>query len=740
MVALARVPGTVVALASALALALAAGAARAAEPARDLEEDLGRNETRVRSAAFEIGPGASVLDARLVERLERLGYRRVSRAPERPGEFFFGYDVFRVWRRAHRYGGRDHPAESLALALDRATATVVEGTLRLPPETLAESLDGDRARRVPLRLDALPERVWRPLLALEDARFFDHRGLDGRALARALLANLRSGDVEQGGSTLTQQLIKARELSPKRTLGRKASEALRALALEADYTKEEILETYLNHVYLGHVDGLAVHGYGAAARVYFSRDAEDLDLPRAAALAAMVQGPNRLSPQRHADALRARRDRALTRMEELGWIGAAEARAARAAPLGADPAPPRRPPAPDFLSLVRERVDAEAGGRLDRGRGVVVETTLDPVLQEAAEEAVAAGLRDLRRSGAVAALVALDARSGDVLAYVGGDPAAPDGFDRAGDARRQPGSAIKPLLLLEALEDCGSRPALHAATRISDAPWSTELEGGRRWSPQNFDRRNRGVVSLRDALVHSYNLPFARIVEACGAGPTADRLRRAGIAVPDPPPPSFALGAVETTPLALAEAFTVFAGDGRRAEARALTRVERPAGGRLHRRRPDDRRVVGDETAWLIRDLLRDAVERGTGRPARIGATDGAWGKTGTSSDLRDAWFAGGAGAVVAAVWVGRDAGDLGRTGSEAAAPIWARFMETAARVRPGSPAGRPSRIVRLWIDPDDGLAYGERKRGTRPEWFRRGAAPRRDRFWRPDPAEPVLE
>jgi len=743
-------------LAVALSVALVALLLAPAASANRLEAELGRSEVRVFSASYAPRPGRTVWQTALAERLERLDYRRVHRRPERPGEYFWGHEIFWIYRRPFRRLGDDLPAVLFGLRL-AAEGEIVGGvdadgaeldgdgweSVRLEPEVLAESLAGDRVRRRRIDLESLPERVWRPVLAAEDHRFFDHAGVDGRSLARALLANVRAGRVTQGGSTITQQLIKNRDLTPKRTLGRKASEAVRALALEAEYDKEEILEAYLDQVYLGHRDGLAVHGLGTAARLYFSKPAAELELAEAALLAAMIQGPNRLSPERHPERVRERRDWVLSRMEELGWATAAEVRRAKSRPVALDPADPEPPPAIHFVGWVAGEAREEIPRRIERGRGFVAETGLDPWLQRLAEEAVAERLAELRRrlGGAelAAALVALDARSGAVVAYVGGDPRdPPGGFDRARDARRQPGSTIKPLLLLEAFERCGDREPLHPASRIADQPLELTVPEGR-WRPVNADRRFRGVVTVREALRESLNVPFVRIAHWCGFGATAARLRRAGIELPKEPPPAFALGAVETSPLELAAAYSAFAHLGERVRPRPVLRFERPGGWRLERFRRRDRRVSRPETAYLVRDLLADAARDGTARAAAFDGTEVA-AKTGTTSERRDAWLAGTAGSLATVVWIGRDDGTpLGLTGTEAAAPLWRRFMERAVESRPPQTPERPDGIVVRHVDRRTGLLVRPSNRRSYPELFRRGALPRRDRFWRVDPAAPVV-
>ncbi len=724
--------------------------------AAPLEDTLGRNETRILSGPFAIVPNATVQEQALDARLTRLGYERVRARPDKPGEYFHGNDVYWIYRRPCHARGEDHPAELIGLTLDaggRVAGMKVkdrrrplsEGDVWLEPEVLAESLDGKRADRVPVELDRLPERVWKTVLAAEDARFFDHGALDARGIARAALRNLRKGKVAEGGSTITQQLVKNRDLSPERTLGRKASEAMRAIALEGEYEKKEILQAYLNTIYFGHMDGIAIYGLGTAARAYFGKDAAKLPLAEAAALAAMIQGPNRLSPIQDASVLRARRDWVLARMQELGWATPEEAATASATGIGAKPSAPGVSAPRHLLSWLAQdgkRLDRE---RFDEGRGVLVETTLDPLLEDAAEKAVASHLDALRRAyprlrGAklAAALVALDARSGAVLAYVGGDPDdRADAFDRARAARRQPGSVVKPFVALEALDSCGAHEPLTASSRILDEPLRMELPSGP-WEPKNYDEAYEGPVLLREALAESRNVPAVRIARHCGFGAVAATFREAGLELPVSPPPSFVLGSVETSPLAVAGAYTVFATPGRRFTPFGWTRMETPDGHTLGKQKPVARKVSDPSAAYLVHDLLRTAVEEGTATSGALPGVEVA-AKTGTSSELRDAWFAGQAGSIVTVVWVGLDDGKLGLTGAAAAGPLWHDFMAKAVRVRAHTPVERPPDIVEMWVQERTGLLVREGGSGARRELYRKGTLPPRKRWWKFDaPMAPI--
>jgi penicillin-binding protein 1B len=751
-------------VATVLALA-AAGCIGLVPEAPPLESRLGRSEVRVFSAPYPLVAGVRVQAAGIPERLRRLGYVRVKRRPTSPGELFWGDEVLWIYRHGHRWDGRDWPPLLLGLRLDGfrgEVVAVVSASGRslggvslsrrpldgawLEPEVLSEALDGRRAPRVPVRLADLPARVWRPVLAAEDHRFFDHGGLDSRSLVRAVLANLRSGGVAQGGSTLTQQLVKNRDLTPRRTLGRKVSEAVRALDLETEHDKEEILEVYLNHVYLGQVEGLAVHGFGAAAQAFFGRPARELEAQEAALLAGLIRSPNRLSPRRHPEEAKARRDQVLARMGQLGWLPAGEVAAAQAKPLGLRPVPPRPPMAGSFIAWAAAVARRAAPDRIARGRGVVLETTLDPLLQAQAEAAVVTAVarlrrdhRELRRAPLGVALVALDPDDGGVLAYVGSPPGSlPGGFDRVRQGRRQPGSLVKPLVLLEAFEGCGGDP-LYPASRVADEPLELPLETGAVWQPVDADRRFLGVVSVREALRESRNVPFVRVARRCGFEATAERLRAAGLSLPDPAPPSFVLGSVEATPLAVARAYTVFATPGEAVVPRPVGRVERPGGARLERTWPSRRRVVSAASAYLAIDLLRDTAAYGTARAAAIpGLVVAA--KTGTTSEQRDAWLAGHAGGLVTVVWVGRDDGrPLGLTGSQAAAPLWREFMRRAVPLRPPRRLERPPLVVDRYVDAGTGLLVRSFNPRARLDVFREDALPPRDRFWRWDDDVPVV-
>ena len=360
--------------------------------ATDLDHVLGRRQLEIRSAPFTPVVGRSVQTQHLRDRLERLDYVRVRSRPTEPGTYEIDGDTWWVFRRGHRQEGHWYAPLVFGISVqdgvvrglvDAAGAPLdARSGLWLEPEVLATSWDGGNAPRIDVRLEALPEEAWRPLLALEDHRFFEHSGVSGRAIARAALANVKKGGVAEGGSTITQQLVKNRDLAARRALDRKASEAVRALALEASATKEEILEAYLNTVYYGHVEGVGVYGIGRASEVWFGKPASQLELHEGALLAAILQGPNAMNPLRHPERARERRDKALDRMAELGWASADAIDKAKARPLGVDLHPSEREATRQVLDRVLHVVEDDASARLEKDLGFEIDTTLDPWLQE----------------------------------------------------------------------------------------------------------------------------------------------------------------------------------------------------------------------------------------------------------------------------------------------------------------------------------------------------------------------
>jgi 1A family penicillin-binding protein len=600
----------------------------------------------------------------------------------------------------------------------------------------------------------LPAHVGEAFIAVEDQRFRTHGGVDVRRVFGALLADVRAGGWVQGSSTITMQV--ARNVFPDRlpgaqkTLRRKLLEVRVAREIERRFTKDEILELYLNHIYFG----AGVYGIEPASRHYFGRAASDLTVAQAATLAALPRSPNYYDPRRNPTAARSRRDLVLTLMEEQGRLEAAEAERARGSRLtvASRPSRPAREAAvaPWFVEAVRRLVEDELGDGL-YSAPLRIHTTLDRGAQRAAEEELRRQLQNVEngvygayrgeryRAGTrgvdydpeylQGAVVILDARDGDVLALVGGRDFGHSAFDRASRARRQVGSAFKPFVFARALEE-GYAPS----QRVADEPLRMELAGGEVWEPRNFTGGFEGEVTVRDALVRSKNVPAVRMAEAVGIRDVTRLARRAGVHSDIPQLPSMALGTGTMSPLEITAAYTVFANGGRATTPRFVTHIEDPEGRVVWRTKAHSRKVLKPAVAFLVTDMLAESLERGTATSVRRAGFRGpAAGKTGTTDGGTDAWFVGYTPEFVTGVWIGFDrpapiVGDA--SGGRIAAPLWGRVMQRLQQGRPAAePWAAPDRIVRLAVDPATGLVLADGCRpegGRRPgqEYFIRGSEP----------------
>jgi penicillin-binding protein 1B len=677
-----------------------------------------------------------------------------------PGEFRLGSRTWIIGRRPFRHHENLSPGGTVAAQLgsDGRIARLQDESGRrlsyiaLEPELIASFVGTSGKDRLPVNLDDIPEQLVAAVLSIEDQRFFEHHGLDVIRIGAATLANLRAGRVVQGGSTLSQQLAKNLYLSPRRSLIRKAREAAMALTLEMRHSKEEILQAYLNEVYLGQDGGLAVHGVARAAQYYLGKDVSTLDLGESALLAGLIRGPNLYSPFRRPQAAKQRRDLVLKLMLEQGAISQDEFESARQSPLRLRRDLPAQRSARYFIDFVREHLRASYGADAVQRGGLAVFTTLDMQLQRSAEQAVRDGLAQLEAQYAQfadsdaplqAAVVVTDPRNGDVLAIVGGRDYGVSQFNRAVQAQRQPGSAFKPIVALAALsrsaqDDRDGQP-LTLASVLEDERLVVETPQGP-WEPVNYDRRFRGSITLRQALERSLNVPFARLGLKVGPERIAEAAELLGIASPMRPVPSLALGSSEITPLELTRAYGVLAAGGFRAEQRTVLGVLDRDGNVIHSSELAGEQVYDPAEVYLVTSALRGAVERGTGRALRaLGFHGEVAAKSGTTNDWRDGWFIGYTPTLVVGVWVGfDDARSMRLTGSRAALPIFARFISAAVgsygdrglygRARFSPPSGLEVKSV----NQQTGLLAGPGCSG-RPELFLEGTAPTEScsRFWR---------
>jgi penicillin-binding protein 1B len=657
----------------------------------------GRRATLVYAAPQPLVPGLNLRRTDLPATLQRLKYVETRETPTQPGQFRRGAGSWDI----HLRGGDGVAPQRVRLEVrDDRIARVTRdgndvGAAALEPEILSSGDDRPGESHQPVRLADVPSVLIAAILAAEDQRFFEHGGLDARGLLRAAWANLRAGRVLQGGSTITQQLVKNRLLGARRTVGRKLREAWLATLVEWRYSKPQILEAYLNEVYLGQRGGLAVRGVGAAARAYFRKEIHQITAAEAALLAAMIRAPNSYSPAVNPERARARRDLVLARMRELNQLSPAAGAAARAEPVRVPAAPVAAQPAPYFADYVRQELEQRFGGvgEIPGGR---VYTTLDMTLQRFAEGAVVRGLDRLesrrpalRRADPArrlqAALVALDPATGDIRAFVGGRDYQVSQFDRAALAHRQPGSAFKPFVYLAALRRRDGEPAFTAASFVDDTPLDITV-GRQTWRPRNYEDRYEGRVTVRRALELSLNAATVRIAQEVGLPAVVDTARTLGFEGELQPVPAVALGAFEATPLALARAYLPLASGGRRPEGPLAVRaVHDRDGARLGDEREEAVGVISPAEAYLMTSLLEGVMRSGTAAGARgLGVTGAVAGKTGTTNDGRDAWFVGYAPGLLAVVWVGFDDNEPhGLSGAEGALPIWAEFMRLALETYP---------------------------------------------------------
>lgn len=590
------------------------------------------------------------------------------------------------------------------LTSDGATIT----SYTLESELLTNDVSMKTGSRATLSFREIPKTLVQAILAIEDRRFFEHNGMDVFGIGRAILHNLGDDAIEQGGSTITQQLVKNTYLSPERTFRRKYAEAMLAFTLERRMSKEDIFALYCNEIYLGQRGGIGVRGVKQAASIYFGKELKDLTLAESAVIAGMIQGPNRYSPDRHAEAAIKRRNAVINAMEQSGVISSEQANIEMSeqlalAPLNDD----GNAVAPYFIDYVNRVVETTlAASNQPDEREARIYTTIDLDLQRLAEAAIKRQLDVIDKAypnvdeKPQAALVALDPKTGNVLAMVGGRSYQESQLNRATDARRQPGSVFKPFVYAAALET-----GLSPISMFTDAPQEFKYDRNAIYRPSNYgggySMRN---VTMRTALVKSLNVVTVDVAMRTGLKRVARYAEDFGLARPQPFP-SLALGTAESTPLALASAYTAFANAGVRVEPKAIARMTDSSGANLIDETPRMRTVIEPATAFMITDMLSDVIDRGTARAARGSVNKTAIaGKTGTS---RDGWFVGYTPNLVVAVWIGFDDNtQLGLTGAKAALPAWVDFVKGAVELRPdlgGEYFEKPYGIMTVEIDPETG-------------------------------------
>jgi penicillin-binding protein 1B len=665
---------------------------------------------RVYAAPLELYVGAPVTADDLEEELHRLHYQRGDPALA-PGVYRRNGGAFDLHARRVRFIDESREPVLVSIRADGNSISALKQAgadlpvFRLDPPVVGSVFPIHGEDRLVLAPADVPPLLRSGIKLIEDRRFDEHHGVDAYGVLRAMWANLRAGRVVQGGSTLTQQLVKNYFLSDEQTASRKATEAVMALRLEAHFSKEEILVAYLNEVYLGQDGARAIHGFGLGSEYYFAKPLAELDPGELSLLIGLVKGPSYYDPRKHPDRARTRRNLVLQELADAHLIDLSEAKRAAAGPLGLRP--PGGSYVPAYLDLVRRHLKRDYAEADLAAAGLSVYTSLDPRAQAAAEHALTQNLKRLDAASRVrgatleGAVIVAEPNSGDVVAVVGGRDADSDGFDRALDARRPIGSLVKPAVYLTALET----GRYNAATLIEDAPIELKLRDGSIWAPQNFEHQVYGQVPMARALAESMNLATVRLGLDLGLPKVAQTLQQLGLETPPTLNPSMLLGTVEMTPLEVVQIYTSLANGGFRARLRAVRAVLDEHGHPLKTFKVQVEAVAPPAAVYQLDQMLTLVTTHGTGREAAARLPRGliVAGKTGTSSDTRDSWFAGFTGSYLSVVWVGYDDNRAtGLTGAAGALPVWA---ETMASLKSVSFEPVPPELVEnRWIGFADGL------------------------------------
>ncbi len=670
---------------------------------------------RVYARPLELYAGLELSAGQFLSELKALHYRPVSN-PTSSGQFSRNGNEFQLLSRPFNFWDGQESSRNLRLSFSGTRiAKLSEGNnsqpvslARLDPVLVGSFYPAHNEDRVLLQLDEVPVSLTDALISIEDRGFFSHHGVAPLAIARAFLANIRAGGVVQGGSTLTQQLVKNFFLSGERSLVRKVNEAIMALLLEWHYTKEEILEAYLNEVYLGQDGNRSIHGFGLASYFYFERPLTELSVDQYALLVGLVKGPSYYNPRRHPERALARRNHVLDVMSQLELVTPDEAARAKSRQLGVSPFGRKAINTfPAFLDLVRRQLQRDYRDEDITSEGLRIFTTLDPQLQWQLEQVLETRLKGLEagrkmKAGTLeAAAVVTSVQGGEVLALAGGRNPQLAGFNRALDAQRQVGSLLKPAVYLTALE----QPKRYTlATLLDDSPLTFTARNGDKWEPGNYDKMNHGNVPLYQALAHSYNVSTARLGLALGLEPIIKTLRRLGVEQHLNPYPSLLLGAVEMSPLQVTHMYQTYASGGFRMPLRAINAVLAADNAPLQRYSLSVQTAVDPAYNYLVTTAMRYAVREGTGRGIyqALPESQDIAGKTGTTDDLRDSWFAGFTGDRLGIVWIGRDDNQsTGLTGSTGALTVWRDLFRSFKDA--GQMQAAVENIEYQWVEPKTG-------------------------------------
>jgi penicillin-binding protein 1B len=676
---------------------------------------------RVYANALELHPGKNVDAASFMRELQALGYRQVKDI-EGPGEFQRRQDTFLVKTRSFDFWDGSEHSRDLRFQFNKdgkvSQITDMEKKQnlilhRLEPRLIGKIYPTHNEDRILVSLEQVPELLIKAVMAMEDRQFYEHHGISVRGIVRALVHNIFRGDGLQGGSTITQQLVKNLILSPERTLSRKINEAMMALIIEWHYDKNQILEAYLNEVYLGQNGPYAIHGMGSAAWFYFGRSVEDLKVPEIAMLVGLVRAASNYNPRRNPVAALNRRELVLNIMYQQGLIDKEIHEQALKSSLDiSEETPASQNPYPAFLELVREQLKRDYREEDLRSEGLQIFTTLEPFMQYKAENAMLKQIRHLEKNSKArkleSALIVTSTETGEIMAMVGGRQTRYDGFNRALKAVRPIGSLVKPAVYLAALED---NQRFSLLSRLDDKPFTwKDKHSNRVWQPKNYDGKTRGSVPLIQALVFSYNLPTVHLGFEIGLPKVKEAIKRLGVERDFPAYPSMLLGGISLTPLEVTQMYQTLANSGFRMPVRAIREITAHNGEQLKRYGLSVDQHFDSAPVFVLNYAMQEVVRRGTGRrtaqdilPKDIVLA----GKTGTSNDARDSWFAGFGQNLLAVAWLGRDDNrPIHLDGGNGGMRVWAEAMN-ALNVESLDSAS-PTRVKWRWVDANS-WQYSER-------------------------------
>lgn len=662
-------------------------------------------------------PGQSINPELFHEKLRNLGYREVAHMPEHKGELRRIGSTVEVFLHDLEAPSVKHAGFPVRIILSRnkiKSITRLDNGMSLPilelePEEIMLFFGLEREQRQLISIDQAPQQLIHAVLAAEDSRFYRHHGVDLRGILRAFYTNLRHGTVRQGGSTITQQLAKNYFLTPERTLSRKLKELLMSLTMEVMYEKNEILEIYLNEIYLGHKGSVSINGVGEASYFYFGKPVSELSFGEAATLAGLIKGPNYYSPYVNMERCRDRRNVVLRAMGRNEWISIEQLEAALASPVKTVGPRVYGKKAPYFMDYLSEQLTVLYPPEILSDLGFTIYTTLDTQAQMAAERALTTGLARLEgmnpslkrlepEKKLQGAIIVMQPKTGYVLAMAGGRDYSVSQFNRITQARRQPGSAFKPFVFLGGLDE------FTPTCLLSNEPKSYEIDG-KVWQPQNYEPVMEKYVSLRSALARSINLATVDLAMQVGLDRVVSTAKAFGFSTPLRPYPSLALGAYEVVPLELARGYCAFAADGVLPYPLSLKAVLDEDGRVLERRHMSIKSVISAAKSFIMSSMLRSAVTEGTARALQnMRITFPVAGKTGTTNGFRDAWFIGYTPDILALVWVGFDDGSsIHAPGSAAALPIWAELINSIPQYISGDWFKMPPGVVKRIVCPESG-------------------------------------